>query len=88
MSTATEKLSDKALAVFAFAIFHELESGKPVSHVTLSDGAGHRADPEAVSELEQRGLATKDGNRLAFTPAAEQLKADLIRSMRKQVSST
>ncbi len=88
MSTATAQLSDKALAVFAFAIFHELESGKPVSHVTLSDGAGHRADPEAVSELERCGLATTDENRLAFTPAAEQLKADLIRAMREQVPRT
>ncbi len=88
MSTATMQLSDKALAVFAFAIFHELESGKPVSHVTLGDGAGHHADPKAVSELEQRGLATTDNNRLAFTPAAEQLKADLIRAMREQVPCT
>jgi len=84
MSTGSGRLSDKALAVFAFAIFHELESGKPVSHVILSDGAGHRADPEAVSELERLGLATTDGNRLAFTPAAEQLKAELVKTMRQR----
>ncbi len=85
MSTEPKRLSDKALAVFAFAIFHELErSGKPVSHVILSDEAGHRADPEAVKELEQLGLAVPDGNRLALTPPAEDLKASLIEAMRRQ----
>ena len=84
MSTESRRLSDKALAVFAFAIFHELESGKPVSHVILSDEAGHRADPEAVKELEQLGLAVSDGNRLALTPPAEDLKASLIEAMRRQ----
>ena len=87
MSTRAGQLSDKALAVFAFAIFHELESGRPVSHVVLSDGAGHRADPEAVGELERLGLATADGNRLALTPAAERLKADLIDAMRQRLAT-
>jgi chromosome segregation and condensation protein ScpB len=60
-------LSDKALAVFAFALYHQLESGEPVSRVVLSDGAGHRADAEAVDALQRAGLAAVDGNWIVFT---------------------
>ena len=84
MSSEPTRLSDKALAVFAFAIFHQLESSEPVSHVVLSDGAGHRADPDAVKELEQQGLATVDGNRRAFTSAGEQFKEVLIGTMKQR----
>ena len=84
MSSEPTRLSDKALAVFAFAIFHQLESSEPVSHVVLSDGSGHRADPDAVKELEQQGLATVDGNRLAFTSAGDQLKEVLIGTMKQR----
>jgi hypothetical protein len=61
------KLSDKALAVFAFAAYHQLESGQPVTKVIRSDGAGHQADEGAVAELEQLSLAETRGNDLAFT---------------------
>ena len=62
-------LSDKALAVFAFALYHQLESGEPVSRVVLSDGAGRQADGDAVDQLQRAGLATVDGNWIAFTEA-------------------
>ncbi len=64
-SSSTE-LSDKALSVFAFALYHQLESGEPVSRVVRADGAGHQADPEAVAELERAGLARVDGNWIVF----------------------
>ncbi len=61
------ELSDKALAVFAFALYHQLESGEPVSRVVLSDGAGHQADGDAVAELQGAGLAEVDGIWIVFT---------------------
>lgn len=60
-------LSDKALAIFAFALYHQLESGEPVSRVVLKDGAGHQADVAAVEELRSAGLAEVDGNWIVFT---------------------
>ncbi len=66
MTTETN-LSDKALAVFAFAIYHQLASGEPVSRVVLSDGAGHQADGEAVEELRAARLADVEGNWIVFT---------------------
>ncbi len=62
-----QKLSDKALAVLAFALYHQLESGEPVSRIVLSDGAGHHADMEAVEELQGAGLAEVDGNWIVLT---------------------
>jgi hypothetical protein len=50
-------LSDKGLAIFAFAAYHQLESGQPVTKVIREDGKGHKADEEGVSELERLGLA-------------------------------
>ena len=38
------KLSDKAVAVFAFAAYHEMSSGETVVDVVLKDGAGHGKD--------------------------------------------
>lgn len=64
---STGDLSDKAIAVLAFAAYHQLESGQPVKSVVRSDGKGHKADEEAVSELQARGLATVEGNDIAFT---------------------
>ena len=60
-------LSDKALAVFAFALYHQLEGGEPVSRVVLRDGAGHQADDQAVAELRSAGLAEVDGNWIVFS---------------------
>jgi hypothetical protein len=61
------ELSDKALAVFAFAAYHQLESGQPVTRVIRGDGKGHRADEAAVQELTERGLADIQGNDIAFS---------------------
>lgn len=60
-------LSDKAVAVFAFAAYHQLESGQPVKSVIATDGAGHKADEQAVGELTERGLAELKGNDICFT---------------------
>ncbi len=79
-------LSDKALAVFAFAAFHQLESGQKVSKVTRRDGAGHKADDEAVAELQGRGLITVEGDFIAFTPQAEQMLGEAIQGMRQATS--
>lgn len=62
-----QSLSDKAIAVFAFAAHHSLESGEAVRAVVRHDRAGHRADPGAEAELLEAGLATVEGDRLAFT---------------------
>ncbi len=64
-------ISDKGLAVFAFALYHQLETGTRVSKVIADDGAGHRADPEAVAELESLGLVHREGDRLSFTQQGE-----------------
>ncbi len=80
------QLSDKALAVFAFAAFHQLESGQKVSKVTRRDGAGHKADDEAVAELQGRNLITLDGDFIAFTPDAERLLNEAIDGMRRALS--
>lgn len=68
------KLSDKAIAVFAFAAYHQLTAGDKVVDVVLHDGAGHSADPDAIRELEAAGLATSENDRAVFT---EQGKAKL-----------
>jgi hypothetical protein len=47
----TDRISDKSLAVFAFAAYHQLQSGRTVREVIASDGEGHGADPEAIQEL-------------------------------------
>ena len=61
-------LSDGALAVFAFAAYHELSSGQRVLSMVREDGAGHRANAAAVDELDERGLIRADRDELVFTP--------------------
>ncbi len=75
-------LSDKAIGVFAFAAYHQLTSGEPVVDVILQDGAGHKADPQAIRELEQAGLAKVEGDRATFTDAGKQKLAQVIEAMR------
>lgn len=60
-------LSDHALSVFAFAAYHQLESGDSVSEVILDDGQGHKASADGVAELERAGLLKVDGTRGKFT---------------------
>lgn len=60
-------LSDHALSIFAFAAYHQLESGDSVSEVILDDGKGHKASADGMTELEQAGLLKVDGTRGKFT---------------------
>ena len=75
-------LSDKALAVFAFASYHQLTSGEKVTDVVLHDGAGHAADPAAIAELETAGLATQEGDRASFTNEGQKLFGMVLEAIR------
>lgn len=75
-------LSDEALAVFAFAAYHQLSSGQPVRSVVQRDGEGHKANETAVSELRERGLIDADGQEIRFTPQGEEALQGVIASMR------
>lgn len=79
---AEASLSDKALAVFAFAAYHQLESGQPVTSVIRSDRAGHKADDEAVSGLVERKLIAADGNDLVFSPEGLNTLSRIIEGLR------
>jgi hypothetical protein len=78
-----EHLSDKALGVFAFALYHQFTSGEPVSRVIRQDGSGHQADEDAVGELQQSGLAESDGNWIVFTEAGLEHLARLTEGLRR-----
>jgi hypothetical protein len=75
----SSNLSDKAIAVFAFAAYHQLTSGETVREVVVDDHAGHKADPEALKELSGSGFLKVDGVRAVFTEAG-QAKFDKILS--------
>ena len=75
-------LSDKAIAVFAFAAYHQMSSGEAVVDVVLKDGAGHAADPKAIAELEAAGLAGTAGDRAAFTDAGKAKLDAVISALR------
>ena len=75
-------LSDKAIAVFAFAAYHELSSGETVVDVVLKDGAGHAADPSAIQELEAAGLATAEKERAVFTESGKSQLQAVIAAIR------
>jgi hypothetical protein len=86
MAAATQALSDKALAVFAFAAYHQLESGQKVSSVVQSDGAGHRADDTAVEELQARGLGRADGRAIHFTAEGETVLQAVVEGLRRTLN--
>jgi superfamily II helicase len=75
-------LSDGALAVFAFAAYHQLSSGQQVRRVVQRDGAGHQASDTAVAELKERGLIEADGEEIRFTDEGEQVLQSFISSLR------
>ncbi len=75
-------LSDKAVAVFAFAAYHQLSSGEAVVDVVLKDGAGHAADPQAIAELEAADLAKQDGDRATFTDGGKRRLAAVVTALR------
>ena len=77
-----DKLSDKAMAVFAFAAYHQLSSGEPVVDVVLDDGAGHVADRRAIQELEDGDLARTEGKRAAFTDKGKVRLATVIDALK------
>jgi hypothetical protein len=75
-------LSDEALAVFAFAAYHELSSGQRVHSVVRKDGVGHKASDAAVDELDGRGLIKADGHEIVFTPAGEEALQGIVAAIR------
>ena len=82
--TTPNDLSDKALAVFAFAIYHQLESGDAVSGVVARDAAGHQADPEVLKELSGLGLANVENGKINFTDAGQLLLGQLLDRLRNR----
>ena len=80
--TTPNDLSDKALAVFAFAIYHQLDGGDAIAAVATNDGAGRQADPEAISELKQQGLADVKEGKIVFTAAGSLMLSQLIDRLR------
>jgi len=80
--TTPNELSDKALGIFAFAIYHQLSSGDLVTAVATADSSGHRGDPAAIAELESNGLARLDGDRLVFTDAGMVMMSQLVDRLR------
>ena len=85
-TTSGEGLSDKAVAVFAFAAYHQLESGQTVTSVVQRDGAGHKADDEAIAELTERGLVSADGNTIQFTRHGEAVLNTVIDGLRRALA--
>ena len=86
MTEAVSGLSDEALAVFAFAAYHQLSSGQTVRSIVQRDGAGHKASDAAVSELRGRGLIEADGQDIAFTPQGETVLQGMIAALRGSYS--
>ena len=80
-------MSDKAVAVFAFAAYHQLESGQPVTKVIREDGKGHKADEEAVSELEGLKLAEVAGNDIVFTESGLAVLGKVVEALRAAASA-
>jgi hypothetical protein len=50
--------------------------------VIADDGKGHHADPKAVAELEELGLATREDNSVSFTPEGMEMITLLIGRLR------
>ncbi|HEY8565495.1 MAG TPA: hypothetical protein VIL65_08355 [Beijerinckiaceae bacterium] len=84
--TGTATLSDKALSIFAFAAFHQLESGQPVAKVVRRDGKGHQADPAGVEEIVGRDLATATDDEISFTEAGVSLVNAAVEGLRQALA--
>ncbi len=80
------QLTDRALAICAFAIYHELESGTQVTSVIADDHAGHRADPSGVNELVQYELAREEADHIAFTDRGAEMLQQILLTMRASIS--
>jgi hypothetical protein len=79
----TPVMSDRAVAVFAFALYHQLESGSRVTQVVREDESGHHADDAAVRELEAVGLVTSENGRITFTETGEKVLDRVLAAMRE-----
>jgi hypothetical protein len=77
--TDTTTISDKGLAVFAFATYHQLESGNRVT--VMDDGAGHHA-----GELRRLGLVVFESGRVRFTETGEAMIGRRIEGIRTTTS--
>lgn len=80
--TTPYELSDRALAIFAFALYHQMRSGDVISALSLEDGVGHRVDDEAASELTELGLAQMTDTKLIFTPSGALMLSQLTDRLR------
>ena len=80
--TTPNDLSDPALAVFAFAAYHQLSTGDAVTSLVSNDASGHSADPTAVAELVQLHLATQKDNRLQLTAEGQLMLSQIIDRIR------
>jgi chromosome segregation and condensation protein ScpB len=83
----TADLSDKAVAVFAFAAYHQLTSGQPVKSVIREDGKGHKADDEAVQELTAKDLVEVSGNDICFSEAGLHVLSTAIEGLKSAARS-
>ena len=83
--TTPNDLSDKALAIFAFAAYHQLESGDIITSVVATDASGHSADPEALSELAEKELGKLNGDRFDFTLAGQLILSQVIDRIRGHI---
>lgn len=78
-------LSDGACSIFAFAAYHQLQSGQPVTKVVIDDGAGHKADDRGREELTSRDLAKEDGNALVFSESGLAVLAKAVSALKAAV---
>ena len=80
-------LSDKALGVFAFALYHQLSSGEPVSRIVRRDASGHKADEGAVAELTALGLVEASSDWISFTPTGLEHVRSLSEALRSAAAN-
>lgn len=83
MAEGNTGLSDKALAVFAFAAYHQLGSGQPVKSVIRDDGQGHKADDAAVAELESARLVEAGSGDITFTSQGLTVLSGVIEGLKQ-----
>lgn len=83
--TTPNDLSDKALAIFAFAAYHQLGSGDTITSVVTSDASGHHADPEVLSELADKELGELNGDRFVLTVAGQLVLSQVIDRIRGHI---
>jgi hypothetical protein len=79
-------LSDGACAIFAFAAYHQLQSGQPVTKVVIDDGAGHKADETGRQELTSNNLATESDNAIVFNEAGLALLGRVVTALKASVN--